>query len=100
MLFASLGGKVIKYTNHGKRRAAERGITEDAIQKALSEPSFSFYDLCSAAYVAFKKLDGQHLLVVYACEAAEIRVITTFITSNAKEIIEGKLKSNAWVKVK
>jgi hypothetical protein len=38
--------------------------------------------------------------VVYACEADEIRVITTFITSNAKEIIEGKLKSNAWVKVK
>jgi len=36
----------------------------------------------------------------YNSGAAEIRIVTTFITSNAKEIIEGKLKSNAWVKVK
>ena len=90
----------MKYTKHGKRRAAERGISENLIFKAVSKPSLSFYDLTSAAYVAFKKLDGKHLLVVYACEEKEIRVITTFITSSTQEIIEGKLKSNSWVKIK
>lgn len=90
----------MKYTKHGKRRAAERGISEEVIRKALSEPSLSFYDLSSAAYVVFKKLDGKHLLVVYACDEDEIRVITTFITSNAEEIIDGKLKSSVWVKTK
>ena len=64
------------------------------------EPSASFYDLSSAAYVALKKLDGQHLLVVYAYEGKEVRVITTFITSSAKEIIDSKLKGNVWVKIK
>jgi len=90
----------IEFTSHGKLRAAERSITKDLIQKALSKPSSSFYDLRSATHVALKKLDGQHLLVVYVRQAAEIRIITTFITSNAKEIIEAKVKSNVWVKVK
>lgn len=90
----------MKYTKHGKNRAAERGISENVILDAILEPSLSFYDLSSAAYVAFKKLNGKHLLVVYACEEDQERVITTFITSSAQEIIESKLKSNVWVKIK
>lgn len=90
----------MKYTKHGKNRAAERGISENIILDAISEPSLSFYDLSSAAYVAFKKLNGKHLLVVYVCEEDQKRVITTFITSSAQEIIESKLKSNVWVKIK
>ena len=38
----------MKYTKHGKRRAAERGVSEDVILKAISEPTLSFYDLSSA----------------------------------------------------
>jgi hypothetical protein len=90
----------LKYTKHGKRRAAERRISEDVILKAISEPTFSFYDLSSSAYVVFRKLNGKHLLVVYAFEEDTIRVITTFITSSAQDIVEGKLKNNVWVKIK
>lgn len=90
----------MKYTRHGRRRAAERGVSEDVILKAISEPTFSFYDLSSGATVVFRKLDGKHLLVVYSREGDEIRVITTFITSAAQELIDWKLKSNVWVKVK
>lgn len=90
----------MKFTLHGKHRAAERGISEESILQAVMEPSFSFYDLSSAAYVAFKKLDGKHLLVAYTSEGDDIRVITTFITSSAQEIIDNKLKSNVWVKIK
>lgn len=90
----------MRYTKHGKRRAAERGISEDAILKAVSEPTFSFYDLSSTANVVFKKLDGKHLLVVYACGEGEVRVTKTFITSSAQEIIEGKLKGSLWVKIR
>jgi hypothetical protein len=50
--------------------------------------------------VASKKLNGQQLLVVYASEGDEVRVITTFITSSAQEIIDSKLKGNVWVKIK
>jgi len=90
----------MKYTKHGKRRAADRGISEEVILDAVSEPSLSFYDLSSAAFVVFKKLDGKYLLVVYALEEGDVRVITTFITSTAQKIIEGKLKSNVWVKIR
>ena len=90
----------MKYTKHGKRRAADRGISEEVILDAVSEPSLSFYDLSSAAFVVFKKLDGKYLLVAYALEEGDVRVITTFITSTAQEIIEGKLKSNVWVKTR
>ena len=68
--------------------------------KAVLEPTSTFYDLSTAAYVAFKKLNGQQLLVVYASEGDEVRVITTFITSSAQEIIDNKLKGNVWVKIK
>jgi len=50
--------------------------------------------------VVFKRLNGKHLLVVYACEEKNVRVITTFITSTAQEIIDSKLKSNVWVTIK
>ena len=90
----------MKYTKHGKQRAVERGISEEAILKAISEPTHSFYDLRSSAFVVFKKQDGKHLLVVYALEEDEICVITTFITSTAQQIIDAKLKGNAWVKIK
>jgi Domain of unknown function (DUF4258) len=90
----------MKYTSHGKRRSIERGVSDASILKAISEPTYSFYDLTSSAFIVFRKLDGKHLLVVYAMEQNEIKVITTFITSTATEIIEGKLKGNVWVKVK
>jgi len=90
----------MKFTAHGKHRAKERGVTEQSIMQAVQKPTSSFYDLTSSAYVAFKKLDGQQLLVVYASEGDEIKVITTFITSSAQEIINNKLEANVWVKIK
>jgi hypothetical protein len=90
----------MKFTEHGKDRAKERGITEKAITQAVLEPTSNFYDLSSSAYVAFKKLNGQELLVVYVSEGDEIKVITTFITSSAQEIINTKLKANVCVRIK
>ena len=90
----------MKYSLHGKRRATERGISETAILQAISDPFCSFYDLSSAAYVVFKKHDGKHLLVVYTDDGNEVKVITTFITSSAQEIINSKLKTNIWVTIK
>jgi hypothetical protein len=76
----------LKYAKHGRRRAAERSISENVISKAVSEPSFSFYDLTSAAHVVFKKLNGKHLLVVYACEENEIRVISILERRDIKKL--------------
>lgn len=90
----------MKFTGHGKHRAKERGITEKAITLAILKPTSVFYDLTSSANVAIKKLNGQQLLVVYVPDGDEIKVITTFITSSAQEIINSKLKANVWVKLK
>ena len=90
----------MKYTKHGKRRAVERGISEDMILEAISEPTYIYYDLSTGATVVFKKLDEKHLFVVYSREEDEVKVITTFITSVAQEIIDRKLKSSVWVRVK
>ncbi|MEM3464075.1 MAG: hypothetical protein QXL91_04345 [Candidatus Bathyarchaeia archaeon] len=70
----------MKYTKHGKRRAAGRGVSEDVILKAISEPTLSFYDLSSSAAVVFRKL--------------------AFITSTAQELIDRKMKNGVWVKIK
>jgi hypothetical protein len=93
-------GFSMKYTKHGKFRSSERGISEDMILKAILEPDSIFYDLSRSATVVFRKLNEKHLLVVYSKEENEIKVITTFITSVARELIEKKLKSNVWVMVK
>jgi len=90
----------IRYTKHGERRAAERGVNENMILKAVSKPDFSFYDLSNGATVVFRKLDGKDLLVVCSKTRNEVKVITTFITSDAEQIIEKKLESNIWVRIK
>jgi len=64
------------------------------------EPTYAYYDLSTGATVVFKKLNQKHLLVVYCMEENEIGVVPTFITSSAQELIDKKLKSNVWVKVK
>jgi hypothetical protein len=90
----------MRYTRHGKARAAERGISEEMIRAALAEPTCVYYDLSTGATVIFKKLDGKHLLVVYSKEGDEIKVVTTFITSVAQELIDRKVKGNVWVRVR
>jgi len=83
----------MKYTKHAKVRAAERGITEDTILEAILQPSQTYYDLSTGTTIVFKKLDGKHLLVAYVKEDRKIKIVTTFITSNAQEIIGRKLES-------
>jgi len=90
----------MKYTKHGKSRAEERGIGENMILKVISEPTYAYYDLSTGATVAFKKLNRKHLLIVYSKKENEIKIVTTFITSAAQEIIEKKLKNNVWIKIK
>ncbi|MGB9676347.1 MAG: DUF4258 domain-containing protein [Candidatus Bathyarchaeales archaeon] len=75
----------MKYTKHAKARAAERGITEDVILEAILQPSQTYYDLSTGTTIDFKKLDEKHLLVAYSREDKEIKIVTTFITSNAQE---------------
>jgi len=90
----------MEYTKHAKTRAAERSITEDMILEAILQPSQTYYDLSTGTTIVFKKLNEKHLLVAYFKEDKEIKIVTTFITSNAQEIIDRKLKSKTWVKVK
>lgn len=90
----------MKYTKHAKDRAAERGITEDMVLEAILRPSRTYYDLSTGATIAFKKLNGKHLLVAYSIADKEIKIVTTFITSTALEVIDRKLKSKTWVKIK
>jgi hypothetical protein len=77
-----------------------RGTSEDMILKAISRPTFSCYDLSSGATVVFKKLYEKHLHVAYSREDDEIKVVTTFIASVARELVDGKLKSNVWMKIR
>ncbi|MGC8895236.1 MAG: DUF4258 domain-containing protein [Candidatus Bathyarchaeia archaeon] len=90
----------MKYTKHAKARAAERGITEDMILEAILQPSQTYYDLSTGTTIVFKKLNGKYLLVAYSKENKEIKIVTTFITSNAQEIISRKLESRTWVRIK
>jgi hypothetical protein len=90
----------MKYTKHAKTRVAERGITENMILEAILQPSQTYYYLSTGTTIVFKKLNKKHLLVTYSKEDSEIKVVTTFITSNAQEITRRKLESRTWVKIK
>jgi len=90
----------MKYTKHAKVRVAERGITEKMILDTVLRSSQTFYDLSTDTTIAFKELDEKHLLVAYSKENNEIKIVTTFITSNAQEIISRKLQDRTWVKIK
>ncbi|MGB9756247.1 MAG: DUF4258 domain-containing protein [Candidatus Bathyarchaeales archaeon] len=90
----------MKYTKHAKTRAIERSITEDMILEAILKPSQTYYDLSTGTTIVFKKLDKRHLLVAYSKEDSEIKIVTTFITSDAQEIINRKLEGRTWVKIR
>ncbi|MCS7115773.1 MAG: DUF4258 domain-containing protein [Nitrososphaerota archaeon] len=89
----------MKFTRHAKSKISERGITEAMILEAISHPTQTYYDLSTGATIVFKKLDNRHLLVAYSKEDGEIKVVTTFITSDAKRIIGRKL-GRACVKIR
>ncbi|MEM3617631.1 MAG: DUF4258 domain-containing protein, partial [Candidatus Bathyarchaeia archaeon] len=72
----------MKFTKHAKSRVAERGITETMILEAILQPSQTYYDLSTGTTIVFKKLNKKHLLVAYSKEDSEIKVVTTFITSD------------------
>jgi hypothetical protein len=90
----------MKFTKHAKTRVAERGITEKMILETISQPFQTYYDLSTGTSIVFKKLNKKHLLVAYSKEDSEIKIVTTFITSDAQEIISRKLKSKIWVKIR
>ncbi|MGB9854142.1 MAG: DUF4258 domain-containing protein [Candidatus Bathyarchaeales archaeon] len=90
----------MKYTKHAKIRVAERGITDKMILEAISRPSQTYYDLSTGTTIVFKKLNKKHLLVAYSKEDSEIKIVTTFITSDAQEIISRKLEGKTWVKIR
>jgi len=90
----------MKYSKHAKQRITERGITEKMIVEAISKPSQTYYDLTTGTTITFKKLNKKHLLVAYSKENNETKIVTTFITSNPQEIINRKLKTRTWVKIK
>ncbi|MEM3726680.1 MAG: DUF4258 domain-containing protein [Candidatus Bathyarchaeia archaeon] len=89
----------MKFTKHAKSRVAERGITETMILETILQPSQTYYDLSTGTTIVFKKLNKKHLLVAYSKEDSEIKVVTTFITSDAQSIIGRKL-GKTWVKVR
>jgi len=90
----------MKYTRHAKKRIAERGISEDMILETILHPSQVYYDLRTGATIAIKGLNRRYILVAYVREDDEIKVITTFITSEIQEIIRRKIDGGKWVRVK
>jgi hypothetical protein len=70
------------------------------IFEAILRPSQTYYDLSTGTTIVFKKFNRKHLLVAYSREDKEIKIVTTFITSNAQEIIGRKLESRTWVKIR
>ncbi len=70
------------------------------ILDAISQPTQTYYDLSIGTTITFKKLNKKHLLVAYSKEDNEIKIVTIFITLNAHEIINRKLESRTWVKIK
>jgi hypothetical protein len=86
----------MKYMRHVKKRIVER----DMILEAILHSSQVCYDLRTGATIAIKGLNRRHILVAYVREDGEIKVITTFITSEIQEIIRRKIDGGKWVGVK
>ncbi|MEM1550602.1 MAG: hypothetical protein QXR13_01545 [Candidatus Bathyarchaeia archaeon] len=82
------------------RETYRKILLEDIILEAVSNPSQVYYDLSTGATIATKGLNGRHILVAYIKEDGEVKVITTFITSEVQEIIRRKMDSGRWVRVK
>jgi hypothetical protein len=81
-------------------KAIDDGNSGTVIAGGEAVGTWVVWEVTEGAIVAFKKLNGKHLLVVYSTEKSEIRIITTFITSSAQEIISTKLSNNVWLEIK
>lgn len=90
----------LEFTKHGKKRILERRIDISEVLDAIENPVFLYHDISSRTNIAFKKLNKKHLLVSYVREGEKIKVVTTFITSEAQKIISRKVRKGKWVRIK
>ncbi len=80
------GTMKIKFIEHALERMKERGITEDEVINAISEP-----DYVGKGYgdreVAQKLINGKLLRVIYEKHGDEIIVITAYKTSKVEKYL-------------
>lgn len=66
---------MIIFTNHALLKLKQRGISKEAVIKALKSPDYKFPSY-SGRIIVYKKFDKLYLKVVYKMEGENIIVIT------------------------
>jgi hypothetical protein len=69
----------LRYTLHAKLRCVERGLSLDDIERAVTYPVETIYDLPHKNYKSFIKVDSQYLVVIHTNpNKPEIAIITAY----------------------
>jgi hypothetical protein len=90
-----LGGRRLVFTNHARRRMIERGISEEDVNRALSEPVQILYDRGNDVYLV---LGSNNVAVVVADRVTFVEIVTV-LRRKEYEALTGRLgrKRYRWV---
>jgi Domain of unknown function (DUF4258) len=85
-----------KYSKHARMRLRVRRVSKHQVVATIGDPDASYEDVGSATLVAVKRMNGNHLVVLYVVEEKETRVVTVYHASSVDRLINRKLKRGVW----
>lgn len=89
---------MVDYTEHALFQMKSRLVSKQMIETALDEPDETYEDLQYKNTVCIKYIHNMTLLVFFRRIGRDVRVVSTFYTTKANKVIEGKVRRGLWKK--
>ena len=90
---------MINYTEHALYQMKVRSVSKEMVEYTLNGPDKIYEDLQYNNFVCIKYVHNATLLVFFSKIGMDIMVISTFYTTKADKVIEGKVRRGLWKKV-
>jgi len=89
---------MIDYTEHALFQMKPRSVSKAMVESALSEPDETYQDIQYKNIVCIKYMHNATLLVFFRRIGKDTKVVSTFYTTKANKVIEGKVRRGLWKK--
>ncbi len=89
---------MIDYTEHALYQMRSRSVSKGMVETALNEPDEIYEDIQYKNIVCIKYIHKTTLLVFFRRIGRDIKVVSTFYTTKANKVVEGKVRRGLWKK--
>ncbi len=89
---------MIDYTEHALYQMRSRSVSKEIVESTLNEPDEIYEDIQYKNMVCIKNIRNTTLLVFFRIIGRDRKIVSTFYTTKANKVIEGKVRRGLWKK--